>query len=43
MLNLLEVLFLLFFNKLKWFELAGVNQQPPMHQLRVSPLKLFWG
>jgi len=23
--------------------LAGVNQQPPMHQLRMRPSKLFWG
>ncbi len=23
--------------------LAGVNQQPPVHQLRMRPFKLFWG
>jgi hypothetical protein len=25
-----------------WFARAGVNQQPPMHQLRMRPLKPFW-
>jgi hypothetical protein len=26
-----------------WWVLARVNQQPPMHQLRMRLLKLFWG
>jgi hypothetical protein len=31
---------------LKWpstYQWAGVNQQPPMHQLRMRPFKPFWG
>jgi len=32
------------FLPLAWVgNLAKVNQQPPMHQLRMRPLKPFWG
>ncbi len=35
--------FLFYFILFWWGEGPGVNQQPPMHQLRMSPLKPFWG
>jgi hypothetical protein len=25
------------------FNMAGVNQQPPVHQFRMRPFKPFWG